>query len=271
MKLKSNVINAFFKQEQIELYAAIPAAELKIIQPHKWMSMYFTPCSAIVICAPYYYPDNDQSNLSIYARARDYHLYFRSLFERFIRLLSKEYPGFAFRGYADSSPFDERAAAISAGLGFIGDNGLVICPPYGSYVFLGILLSDLPYEMLTDEAPKKNKTSCLHCGACKKHCPSPKVCLSALTQKKGSLTDEEKRLILCGKMVWGCDACQVCCPLNRDVKTSPIKFFEEDRIVMLTHDVLCNMSDDRFFERAFAWRKRETIMRNLELFEGQMS
>ena len=267
MKLKSEAITAFFEAEKIEHFSAIPADKLRIIQPQKLTFMGFDPRSAIVICVPYFYPDEKESNLSMYARSKDYHLYFKELFVRLGRLLTDLYPGLVFRGYADSSPFDERSAAESAGLGYVGDHGLLICEPYGSYVFIGMMLGDLPYAMLADEVPKKLCKECLHCGACKKCCPSPDACLSSLTQKKGELSKDEIDLILRGKLIWGCDSCQECCPLNREIKVSPIAFFSKDRIGVLTRDMLCNMPDEQFLARAFAWRKRETILRNIKLFE----
>ena len=42
----------------------------------------------------------------------------------------------------DASPVPERTAALSAGVGMLGCHGLVIVPPYGSYVFLGTIVTD---------------------------------------------------------------------------------------------------------------------------------
>ncbi len=267
MKLKSEALTAFFEEEKIEHYGVISSDKLTVIQPRKLESIGFEPRSAIILCAPYLYRDQGSANLSMYARSKDYHIFFRDLFERMSICLETEYPGYHFRGFADSSPYDERTAAVSAGIGYIGDHGLVICEPYGSYVFIGIMLSDLPSASLTDELPQKSEKECLHCAACKHICPSKDICLSSLTQKKGELTETESALILRGKYAWGCDACQDCCPLNRDAAETPIDFFAQDRIVYLDRTALEKMSDEAFASRAFSWRKRVTIMRNIELFE----
>lgn len=52
-------------------------------------------------------------------------------------------------------------AAARAGLGVVGDNGLLIHPLYGSYVFIGELVTDLPLKGVGQEPE-----GCLHCGRC---------------------------------------------------------------------------------------------------------
>ena len=120
---------------------------------------------------------------------------------------------------------------------------------------------------------------CLHCGAYKKSCPTAcivpreegidkrRVCLSAITQKKGELTDEELALILKNGSVWGCDACQKACPYTKKAASSPIDFFNENVISCLTVKTLENMTDEEFNSRPFAWRGKETIQRNVLLWE----
>ena len=116
--------------------------------------------------------------------------------------------------------------------------------------------------------------SCEGCGACMAACPAKELgtCLSALTQKKGILTDEECRSILRYGSVWGCDICQEVCPhtkraIDKGTIYSPIPFFSEDAITRLTSEQLAAMDEQRFSERAYAWRGRNTIERNLRLFE----
>ena len=85
---------------------------------------------------------------------------------------------------------------------------------------------------------------CEDCGRCKTACPTGilrgegKDCLSAITQKKGELTHEEERLILENNTVWGCDACQSCCPYTIRAKArgtvyTPIPYFKEECIIEL--------------------------------------
>ncbi len=93
-----------------------------------------------------------------------------------------------------------------------------------------------------------------------------------MTQKKGELSEKEKEYIVKYKSAWGCDICQLVCPLvQKAIKNgaqTPISFFREDRIKNLTSDGLCAMSDEEFGKRAFSWRGKATIKRNLELLCG---
>ena len=65
--------------------------------------------------------------------------------------------------------------------------------------------------------------------------------------------------------VWGCDLCQSSCPHNNEPKITPLAFFREDRITRLTRERLNAMSKAEFNDRAFAWRGRKTVERNLDL------
>ena len=65
--------------------------------------------------------------------------------------------------------------------------------------------------------------------------------------------------------VWGCDECQRVCPHNRSPRLTPIEFFYRDRIPELTLDVLNGMTRVEFQRRAFAWRGKKTVERNIRL------
>ena len=84
-------------------------------------------------------------------------------------------------------------------------------------------------------------------------------------QGRTPLTDEEKALMIKHNTLWGCDECQTSCPHNRNPKITPVEFFHRDRIPCLTREILDSMSDEDFEKRAFAWRKRKTVERNLEI------
>ena len=103
-------------------------------------------------------------------------------------------------GYGDHSPIDECHGAIISGLGVLGDNGLVINEKYGSYVFVADVICDVEPEKL-GEVSRYEIRRCEHCGICKSSCPTGILCgkgndcLSAITQRKGELSDSEITLM----------------------------------------------------------------------------
>ena len=216
--------------------------------------------------------DDPARNISAYAVSRDYHLFFGELFDELIPQLEHRFPDFKFAGFADHSPIAEVEAATKAGLGAIGKNHLFLTKEHSSYVFLGEIITNaiLP---VTPHAT----SVCTSCGACLAACPvdlSVERCLSALTQKKGELTDAEQALILSSGCLWGCDICQNACPITKAAKKTggiytQIPFFADDSIPNLTKSYLEAMSDEAFAARAYSWRGKQVILRNLSLKEEQ--
>ena len=68
---------------------------------------------------------------------------------------------------------------------------------------------------------------------------------------------------------WGCDLCQSSCPHNKSALQTPIEFFRRDRIQHLTSEAVEKMSKEEFKSRAFAWRGKRTLLRNLCLLEDK--
>ena len=273
--MPQNLLARLLEEEKIDCYAVIPFDACRITKKHLLERSLLSPQTAILFLVPYYAGETE--NLSRYASARDYHLYMRDLFARLIPALAEK-TGYRFLGFADHSPIDERHAAALAGLGTLGENGLLINRKYGSFVFIGELLSDAPPSLLGAKEPS-TPLRCSSCGACKKFCPSGCLrgedapCLSAVTQKKGELTAEEIALLRQGGSVWGCDVCQEICPHNqgiiREKQHTPIPFFKENRIGRLTRNMLDAMDDETFASRAFSFRGRAPLERNLTLLDGK--
>ena len=167
---------------------------------------------------------------------------------------------------ADSAPINEVKAAAYAGLGVQGDNGMLINEKYGSYVFIGAIYTDAVFEYADD-----NTSYCPHCGKCREACPmkNGRECLSAVTQKKGELTEAEISYIRQYGSAWGCDICADACPFSKKAAKTPIQFFYEDRTPYLTSATLDAMTDEQFAERAYAWRGKAVIERNLELLQDK--
>lgn len=261
------------KNEGIELFSFLSLDECIITKKYLLDRIGITSGSAVIIAVPYVSDDFSLGNISEYAKPRDYHIFFSSLFAQLTQKLKSEFPDFTFVGFADHSPIDERHAAALSGLGVIGKNGLLLTEKYSSFVFLGELITDSPLSSDAGEIKY-----CSGCQKCVSHCPSSRLqkfgCLSAVTQKKYALSDEEAALMCDFGTVWGCDACQTVCPyteraLKRGTLFTNIPFFKEKRIYALTYRLVSEMSDEEFSERAYSWRGRETILRNLSIYENR--
>lgn len=220
--------------------------------------------SVIVACFPYLLEDKEyeNSNISKYAVVTDYHEVVISRLEKAADKLRILYPDNHFAVFADNSPIPEIRAACTAGLGVRGMNSLLITEKYGSYVFIGEIVTDLIIN-----SGKNEYKSCIGCKKCICACPSKaisetdfdqKSCLSAITQKKGELSDEEKKLMKeCG-CIWGCDICQDVCPMNKKAAKTEIEEFLLSPIPHVSAD--CKLES-----RAYEWRGRKVIERNINI------
>ncbi len=261
----------------IDCVGAIPLFECEIKREYllKRSGIDAHTGTAVMIAVPYYTELCDrQRNISAYAVSRDYHLFFGSLFSEILGILRTEYPQNSFDAFCDHSPINEITAAAKAGLGIIGKNHLIITEKYSSYVFLGEIVTDAALPCRVHEI-----RTCEGCNACTSACRAglglSSECLSSLTQRKGELSNGEHDAIFAGGCVWGCDDCQKSCPHTISAKNdrtlySPIPFFYEDAIPYLTYESLRTMPDEKFGKRAYAWRGRAVIERNLLEFEKRL-
>ena len=269
----------FFKKHGIEFYSLIPLKRCKILKGYLLEKNGFSENdNAIVFLIPYR-SENTPINLTVYASTPDYHRYVENLKAELGAYVKNKYPMGKFCLFADHSPIDEVHASCISGLGFIGDNGLLINEKYSSFVFLAECVTDLTDKELGIEyAPETSVRECLHCGMCKNACPcgcigenrKPKTeCLSAITQKKNALTNDEIKLMLENGSIWGCDVCQNVCPYTKNASLTPIEFFKNDVITLLDRKTLDNLSDEEFSIRPFAWRGRGVIARNVDIYENR--
>ncbi|WP_312640946.1 QueG-associated DUF1730 domain-containing protein [Hydrogenoanaerobacterium sp.] len=225
--------------------------------------------SVLVCLFPYYVGDFPTRNLSRYAIVDDYHLLTRALLEKAAEALRKAFPEHSFESFVDSSPVREVQAGYLAGLGFIGKNGQLITEGYGSYCFIGEIITTL--ELPAASPSRKN---CGRCNLCQNACPNGAIgergaidtakCRSHITQKKGELTAFEQQTIKQGGFVWGCDICTDICPYNRSPKLTPLEEFYRDIVHTLTEENLYALCKTR----AFGWRGAGVLERNLQLTDG---
>lgn len=268
----------FFKQFDIEFYSLIPVSKCKILKRYLLEKNGFDESANAILFLIPYRSEKKPINLSVYASVKDYHGFVNILGVELEKYVSKKYPHGKFKIFADHSPIDEVYGACISGLGFIGDNGLLINEKYSSFVFLAECITDLSAnELGIDAVLDVSVKECIHCGACKRACPShcmdandprPKTeCLSAVTQKKGELNDDEIAMMLNSGVIWGCDICQNVCPYTKNASFTPIEYFNDDVITLLDSKTLNSMSDTELLTRPFSWRGRAIIQRNIEIYE----
>ena len=129
--------------------------------------------------------------------------------------------GGSFRVLVDENAHVDRAAAVRAGVAFYGKNTMAITRRHGSWVVLGVLVTDV--EIDTTPALELD---CGECRLCIDACPTGALddpgtldatkCLSYWTQAPAAIPEEYRAEL--GAMVYGCDVCQDVCPWNRGVE-----------------------------------------------------
>lgn len=209
----------------------------------------------------------------VFARASwgiDYHHILRKRMESLIEFMQEIMPEARFKAMVDTGALQDVAVAERAGLGFVGRNSLLITPEFGSYVYLGEILTDLAFPT-DDPIP----FGCGDCYRCIQSCPTQALlgdgrmngqkCLSYQTQTKGYLDHEFRRKI--GHVIYGCDICQLTCPYNQGKNFHLHPEMQEDpQVLQPDLKELIKMKNKDFKERyghlAGAWRGRKPLQRN---------
>ena len=195
-----------------------------------------------------YYPHEwqpiNKAQIAAYAYGNDYHHIIKSKLTRLAEQINEIAPH-QYAVFCDSAPIMERAWAVRAGLGWIGRNGMLVNPKFGTFTFIGTLITTLELEPST---PMENR--CGTCRKCIEACPTGAIieqqtltpsplglplkqgeniraqktylnrtidarrCLSYQTIEKRGEIDEELRG-LAANTLYGCDRCQLACPWNR--------------------------------------------------------
>lgn len=226
---------------------------------------------SVIVCLFPYFVNGKRSNLSIYAKGKDYHTYVKKRMAAIEKVLCEN--GFSAMSFSDSAPLVDRYLAYLSGLGFFGKNRALISPVYGSYTFIGYILTDAEIE---EDMPMERR--CADCGMCIKACPGGALCekgfdaafcASYITQKKGELSKKEEEIIQKSGYAWGCDICQSVCPHNKNIPDTSFDEFLSDTIAELTKGMAESNREfkRKFCDRAFSWRGLEVIERNLEILK----
>ena len=223
--------------------------------------------SVIVIGMNYYQPAGAEMSaaqagrVARYAWGRDYHNALGKRLKRVARALRLLHPGEAFRSFVDSTPLSERFFAERAGIGFTAKNTLTVSSTYGSWFFLGEIVSTVRYP--PTPAPAGVHGDCPRgCFRCGEACPTGALyaphkidatrCISYLTiEHRGSIPLDLRPLM--GDWIFGCDLCQEICPLNVRAQTTEVHDFRAHRAgerVGLSE--ILSIEDDRSYRARFA-------------------
>jgi epoxyqueuosine reductase len=182
--------------------------------------------SAIVL-GMNYGPDHDplaalaertKGAISVYAQGDDYHELIKSRLKALARWLQPRFGG-ELKVFVDTAPLLEKPLAEQAGLGWQGKHTHLVSQEFGSWLFLGSILTTL--ELIPDAAETMH---CGTCQACLDICPTKafaapfqldaRRCISYLTiELKGPIPREFRQAL--GNRIYGCDDCLAVCPWNK--------------------------------------------------------
>jgi epoxyqueuosine reductase len=156
--------------------------------------------------------------ISVYARNRDYHEIIKGKLKELAGLLARR-SGAEVKVFVDTAPLMEKPLAEAAGLGWQGKHTVLVSRDFGSWLFLGAILTsaELPVDQPHEE-------SCGTCTRCLDICPTnafpapfqldARRCLAYLTvEHKGPIPLEFRAPM--GNRIYGCDDCLAVCPWNK--------------------------------------------------------
>lgn len=268
-KRKERNLQNEFEEQDIELR----------INPAHYMASAKT---IISIAFPYYEKNGEnckENGFSVYTKRFDYHRVVRSYLDKICEYIEEF--GATAMAFVDSNTLPERYIAYLAGVGFIGKNNMIITKQYGSYVFLGEILTDLKINCKDKRSFEQIERyiECEDCEICRQECPTksintarinPNICLSYLTQKKEL---NKKEMSLLKGNIFGCDFCQLQCPYNvrvmKEGENTISKVLPEFQMLDYMNEDIATYAnmDNRFFKDKISktscgWRGKNVIKRN---------
>jgi epoxyqueuosine reductase len=183
------------------------------------------PSARSVICCAvnYYHPSHHSEEhgigkISRYAWGDDYHDIVLAMLETLENSLKDKFPGTETKSSVDSGPVMDKAWAVRAGIGWLGKHTNVITRDYGSWIFIGEIITSLE---LQPDTPVGD--FCGSCTKCIEACPTRAIvnpyvvdsskCLSYLTiEHRGEIGSDFDGAM--NGWIFGCDICQDVCPWN---------------------------------------------------------
>nr|WP_052339370.1 tRNA epoxyqueuosine(34) reductase QueG [Gorillibacterium massiliense] len=240
---------------------------------------------AIAVAYPAKLPDPPRAapgaTRGILARSawgEDYHTALRRRLAALSAFILERVPDARLESMVDTGALVDRAVAVRAGIGFSGKNCSVITPEFGSWVYLGELLTNLPFPPDTPVTE-----DCGDCTLCLDSCPTgafigpgeldAKRCISYLTQTKDPIPDELKEKM--GNRIYGCDTCQVVCPKNKGYNWThhPELQPEPETAKPLLSELLTvgnREFKEKFGSTSAAWRGKKPLQRNAIIALGRL-
>ncbi|MFB4167022.1 tRNA epoxyqueuosine(34) reductase QueG [Virgibacillus sp. JSM 102003] len=200
----------------------------------------------------------------------DYHVVLREKLEKLSAFMEEKFPDAVNKVMVDTGELSDRAVAERAGIGFSGKNTSIITPEFGSYVYLGELITSIPFVPDTPLAD-----GCGSCTKCLDACPTGALvqggqlnaqrCLAFLTQTKDFMPDEFRSQI--GNFIYGFDTCQAVCPYNQKVDFHNHPELEpEPDVAKPKLKPMLRISNREFKETfghvAGSWRGKKPLQRN---------
>lgn len=219
-----------------------------------------------------------RGKLSKFARGADYHRVLGEKLEELIEFINREVPQAETYKFVDTGPTVDRALARRAGIGWQGKNCSIIHPDYGSWIFIGGIITDLELE---PDKPIENR--CGDCRRCIEACPTGALeepyilnssqCLGYITLSKGYIEEEKRKKL--GTRLWGCDTCQEVCPCNQEVNSGNHTEFQVQTIKAYPKlSALLTLTDKEYQEKfgstAMNWRGKRPIQRNAAVIMGNL-